>query len=237
LTAGAAAVGLGALSGSAAAVVALPLAYGWILAEGLLHRRRTREVLHLIGDADDRHPVRRNDIARVTLGLGENTELAAIIHRRGNAPRADALTGAAARAFLARMLPRINRWGGSAQAVRVALGLIEGTGSPAAFLRARGGEGISVRLPEVGSSGLDLRQLLQLTRATRRGRGDADGSDAHPFLVSLALEIALGEESERRALDGELRALTDRWREAEEIASIADTLPDDPLRRWLRDRT
>lgn len=227
LTAGAAVVGLGAVSGSAAAVVALPLGYGWILAEGLLHRRRTREVLHLIGQGDDRHPLRRNEIAGVTLGLGENDEVVAIIRRRGTAPRAEVLTGAGARSLLARMLPGINRWGGSAQAVRVALDLIEDSGSPAAFLRARGREGVTVRPPEVGSGGLDLRQLLRLTRSTRRGVGGKDGSDVHPSLLSLALEIALSEESERRALDGELRALTDQWREAEEIASIADTLPDD----------
>jgi hypothetical protein len=236
LMAGAAAIGLGAVSGSAAAVVALPLGYGWILTEGLLHRRRTREVLHLLGDGDDRRPLRRIDVARVTLGLGDNDELAATVHRRRNALRADMLTGAEARSFLARMLPGINRWGGSAQAVRVAMELIERTGSPATFLRARGREGISVRLPEVGSSSLDLRQLFGLTRSTRRGAGDANGSEVHPLLVSLALEIALSEESERRALDGELRGLTDRWREAEEIASIADILPDDPLRRWRGDR-
>ena len=45
-------------------------------------------------------------------------------------------------------------------------------------------------------------------------------------LVSLALEMALHEETERRALDGELAMLTAMWREAEEIAAIADRLPD-----------
>jgi hypothetical protein len=44
----------------------------------------------------------------------------------------------------------------------------------------------------------------------------------------LALEMALHESDERRALEGELAALEARWREAEEIARIADalTLPD-----------
>jgi hypothetical protein len=36
--------------------------------------------------------------------------------------------------------------------------------------------------------------------------------------------MALHEESERRAMDGELAMLTEAWREAEEIAQIADTL-------------
>jgi len=54
-----------------------------------------------------------------------------------------------------------------------------------------------------------------------------------PF--ALALEMALTEESERRALEGELAALKAAWREAEEIAAIADALPDTiQLPRWLR---
>jgi hypothetical protein len=44
----------------------------------------------------------------------------------------------------------------------------------------------------------------------------------------LALEMALHEEQERRALQGELMELEQRWRVAEEIAGIADslTVPD-----------
>lgn len=40
----------------------------------------------------------------------------------------------------------------------------------------------------------------------------------------LALEMALHEEQERRALEGELWMLERAWREAEEIAAIADRL-------------
>lgn len=40
----------------------------------------------------------------------------------------------------------------------------------------------------------------------------------------LALEMALHEEDERRALEGELAALEAAWREAEEIATLADDL-------------
>jgi hypothetical protein len=46
-----------------------------------------------------------------------------------------------------------------------------------------------------------------------------------------ALEMALHEEQERRALDGELAALEAMWRQAEEIAAIADALPDVPAPR------
>jgi hypothetical protein len=49
----------------------------------------------------------------------------------------------------------------------------------------------------------------------------------------LALEMALHEEEERRALQGEIKLLEARWQEAEEIAAIADslTLPDSVERR------
>ena len=40
----------------------------------------------------------------------------------------------------------------------------------------------------------------------------------------LALEMALHEESERRALEGELALLEAAWRDAESIAAVADKL-------------
>ena len=59
------------------------------------------------------------------------------------------------------------------------------------------------------------------------------GEGAMLSLVSpelrLALEMASHEESERRALEGELYLLEDAWKEAEEIAAISDDmfLPED----------
>ena len=44
------------------------------------------------------------------------------------------------------------------------------------------------------------------------------------YVDRLALEMAVHEEAEHQALDGELRALETAWREAEEIAAIADSL-------------
>ena len=54
-------------------------------------------------------------------------------------------------------------------------------------------------------------------------------------IYSIALEMALHEERERRALEGELATLEDEWREAEMLAGIADALPEDaPLDRVPR---
>jgi len=51
--------------------------------------------------------------------------------------------------------------------------------------------------------------------------------------LRLALEMASHEESERRALEGELYLLEEAWKEAEEIAAISDDmfLPEDISRR------
>ena len=45
-----------------------------------------------------------------------------------------------------------------------------------------------------------------------------------PRVQRLAVEMAAHEESERRALEGELALLQQAWRNAEEIAVIADNL-------------
>ena len=42
--------------------------------------------------------------------------------------------------------------------------------------------------------------------------------------MRLAVEMATQEATEREALEGELKELEARWREAEEIAHIADNL-------------
>lgn len=54
--------------------------------------------------------------------------------------------------------------------------------------------------------------------------------------LKLALEMAAHEELERRALEGELAELEAEWRQAEEVAAIADalTLPERVLQRLER---
>ena len=44
----------------------------------------------------------------------------------------------------------------------------------------------------------------------------------------LAIEMALQEDAERRAMEGELADLERAWKQAEEIAAIADTLLPEP---------
>ena len=113
--------------------------------------------------------------------------------------------GEDAREVTARLMARINSAGGGKSDVEAAVGRIESFGDPEAFLKTV--SSAAGRKPGRRPPGT----IGQLTAPDR-----------------LALEMALHEESEMRALQGELWQLEQRWREAEEIASIADglLLPD-----------
>jgi hypothetical protein len=76
------------------------------------------------------------------------------------------------------------------------------------------------------------RLIVRLTTRSfwsRGGTGSEERTLLHavPDVDRLALEMAANEDSERRALRGELAQLEEAWREAEEIAAIADHLLDD----------
>ena len=111
------------------------------------------------------------------------------------------LEGEEARHVAAVILPAINTAGGKKRTVRDAVDLIEAAGSP---------ERLVTDLASVDDFNMN------------------DGSPGYiwkmPGPTRLALEMALHEEQERRVLEGELRVLEQAWREAEEIAGIADNL-------------
>ena len=78
------------------------------------------------------------------------------------------------------------------------------------------------------------RLIVRLTARSfwsRGGTGSEERTLLHhvPDTDRLALEMAANEDAERRALTGELAQLEEAWREAEEIAAIADHLLDDEL--------
>jgi hypothetical protein len=71
---------------------------------------------------------------------------------------------------------------------------------------------------------------LYITSRSFWGRGGIGSESRTPLprigtVDRLALEMAANEDVERRALEGELAELEAAWREAEEIARIADALP------------
>lgn len=110
------------------------------------------------------------------------------------------LEGEDARRALATILSSFNAMGGRTKAVRSAVAEIESRASPQRFLRDVAGQRSYIRN---GLSGY----VNKMPKPTR-----------------LALEMAVHEEDERRALEGELWRLERAWRDAEEIAAISDDL-------------
>ena len=108
--------------------------------------------------------------------------------------------GRDAQRVAAAIVPYLNTDGGSRRTVQKAVGRIEAEGHPARFLKR------VARNPDPGRYAA-AGQILGFPKPTR-----------------LALEMALHEEQERRALEGELWILEQAWKEAEEIAAIADSL-------------
>ena len=99
------------------------------------------------------------------------------------------------------VVARINRSGAREQSVQDAVRRLDHFGSPDAVVRAAAVE------------------------ESRRGFKTRTGHLARASTPTrLAVEMALHEEQERRALEGELWLLERRWKEAEEIAAISDSL-------------
>jgi hypothetical protein len=118
---------------------------------------------------------------------------------------------------LNRIVPGINRSGAGKGVVQDAVREIEEAGHPSEFLKRisleRKGEDGNVWTRPVGDGSwrpIKEKHFGLLHRLPRPSR--------------LALEMALHEEQERRALQGELKALEAVWRQAEEIAAISDSL-------------
>ncbi|HEX9108837.1 MAG TPA: hypothetical protein VF832_16440 [Longimicrobiales bacterium] len=107
------------------------------------------------------------------------------------------VTGADAQRAMELLLPAMNRRGGSRRTVGEAVKLLEDAGDPA-------------------------RYVAHVARfATQK---EAKALRSLPYEARLGLEMATHEDSERRALEGELARLEEEWRQAEELAGISDTL-------------
>lgn len=179
--------------------------------------------------------------SRFTAAPGESIHL----HLRHSYGRVELVGDRAARA-LSTLLAFVNRAGGSASAVKDATNFIADAGAPAramariaadaerrtgdfeerAAQRAR-----AVRGRTIGEV-IEANQAIAAQReARRRARSWAPDDFPQrnqgalhrlPRVQRLALEMSLHEDSEQRALEGELTTLRRDWQEAEEIAAIAD---------------
>jgi hypothetical protein len=109
--------------------------------------------------------------------------------------------GEEARRVAGLVLPKMNSMGGKRQTVQEAVHNIEDHRHPDAFLRA----------------------ISRGDRFTDK-KGVPGYINKMPAPTKLAVEMALHEEQERRALEGELWRLERAWEAAEEIAAISDDL-------------
>ena len=110
------------------------------------------------------------------------------------------LKGIAAHRALATLLPHANATGGNARRIREAVGVIESSSS--------------------------LNQLVYDAATINNWHVMVQSNPLTglPAPVRLAMEMVVHEDDERRAMEGELAVLEERWRGAEEIAAIANAL-------------
>lgn len=148
--------------------------------------------------------LRFSHIARLEVipGFDRSTWKFRIAHQEGSTD----VDGPSAGLIAGKLLSRLNTRGNSAGQVRRAARLITDTGDAERFIHHSG-----------------------LLRHTRRRKNTIFWNDDVGVLgltstERLALEIAVHEDAERLAMQGELAALELAWRDAEEIAAISDTL-------------
>jgi 8-oxo-dGTP pyrophosphatase MutT (NUDIX family) len=193
---------------------AIPLYFAAAAAVSGIHLRGQRPVLHTTSG----ETVRRGDAIKFSLRPGENELDWSVVIPRRNADDIH-LRGDEALHALRALLPRANINKGRVAEVRNAVEEVVRLGSAEAVLREAA--------EEIGLSG--GRRWKFLPSASNRPR---PVNDSHP-VIGLALEMAVNEEMERRALAGEVELLEREWQEAEELAAIADDLL---FPRHLRER-
>lgn len=119
-------------------------------------------------------------------------------------PGVTTVRGRDAMPLLRRYLPKINGSGANAVQVRDGVAMIDEAGGPERF----------------GAWAAAHRRAW----AAAQTQGDTGSLRHIPVAARLAFEMSVNEDAERRALAGELTQLEAQWRDAEEVAAIADRL-------------
>jgi hypothetical protein len=198
------ALGAGAVTGMVPVIGSGVVWAGVLAASGVILLRERRVVMR----TSEGELVRRSDGDRALLVPGSRADAwEVLVPRRGG--EALSLSGDEGLMALRRLLPRANLTGGSPDEIRNATEESLKVGSPENVL--------ALAARELGDpSGMNPRELCWRRQPHRIASG-------HPVL-RLAVEMAANDETERRALEGELALLEREWREAEELAAISDDL-------------
>jgi hypothetical protein len=215
LIAGAGLATLGGLVVGGAAIGASLGGFAW----GLMQLGRTviyggeETIVARVRAADGRVlPVRRRHLAETSLSRGSDGTLAIELRYKNGQSRFE---GPEAMRVASLVVPAVNRFGGSRDTVAAAVSEIEQVGGPERFVEQL------ARRAHVTTA---LRKQAKRARRGRRGKIGTTGLYGLTPVDRLGLEMALHEESERRAMAGELELLEIAWRDAEEIAAIADDM-------------
>jgi hypothetical protein len=150
--------------------------------------------------------VRAFHLQGTRMGRTPGRELSLVVGLLGTKQDQFTFTGSEDEWLAGVIVPRLNARAGRKRVVQEAVRDLERVGGPQAY----------------------VAQLVTNVPLRFRTLFAGDGAEAHliklPAPARLALEMALHEEQERRALEGELRALELAWRAAEQVAAIADDL-------------
>ena len=148
--------------------------------------------------------VRARQVGSSTLHLASDGAATLHLVHDGGVARYD---GTAALQTASVLVASSNRLGASDAQVRTAVSRIE---------RQRDAAGYLASVSRLGAARGRVMSMLNSYRHLGALRLDP--------AERLALEMAMHEETERRVLEGELALLAEAWKEAEEIAAIADEL-------------
>ena len=213
LLAGAGVTALGGLALGGAVLGVSIGGFGWVMAQlgrTAIYGGDETIVARVPTEEGQLLPVRRRHLAESTLAHASDGALAIELRYKNGMSRFE---GPEALRVASIVIPAVNRFGGSRDTVAAAVGEIEQTGGPERYveqLARRAGVMTAVR--------------GRPHRYGHKGRIGRTGLYGLTTVDRLALEMALHEETERRAMAGELALLERAWREAEEVAAIADDL-------------
>ena len=218
-------IGAGVVAAAGAVVVAGPMlgligagaiSPVWNVSNGLVQVYRAKKLVSVPAPDGQVLRTRLADVDRIRLLMEDDTLrlTVPVVPQGGAGPwwrytrmrETRVLEGEAAVRAAGALLPLVNRNGGSAADVQRAVSLVEEAATPERLF-ARAAQTLAARS---GSGFGNVRPRTALKRV--------------PLATRLALEMAAHEESERRALEGELYLLEEAWQQAEEIAAIADDM-------------
>lgn len=205
-----------AIGGATAGVSIGSFGYGLSQAMRMMVNGRANTVVAKIrSDEYGLLQVRRRHLAESTISRSEDGSMALDLRFKDGSAR---FTGAEAERIASIVVPKLNRFGGRKRDVTEAVEEIESLGNSEKFLHHLA-DVAQVHVKPFGGADLSRRKVRM-----RQSNFNKYGLYSLPAPYRLALEMALHEEAERRAMDGELEELERAWRDAEEIAEIADNL-------------